>query len=164
MGLNTGEVILCDLGAADARIDLTMIGDTVNTAARFESACKQYGVYNLFSEFTITPLLDRFAARLIDRVRVKGKTKPVACYELFDARGKTSAREDQLIADFSRGMETYHTGDFERALVMFQATDQLEKRREAGELNPSRLYQERCRYLLEHPPQDWDGVWTLTSK
>jgi DNA-binding response OmpR family regulator len=164
MGLNTGEVILCDLGAADARIDLTMIGDTVNTAARFESACKQYGVHNLFSAFTIEPLLDTFAARLIDRVKVKGKTKPVECYELFDDKGDISPQEGQLIADFSCGMEAYRTGDFAQALAIFQATDRLEKIREEGGLNPSRLYQERCKYLLEHPPQDWDGVWTLTSK
>lgn len=164
MGLNTGEVILCDLGAADARIDLTMIGDTVNTAARFESAGKQYGVHNLFSELTIEPLLDKFAARLIDRVKVKGKNTPVACYELFAERGNTSPREDQLIAEFSRGLAAYRTGDFASALAIFQATDALEKVTAAGELNPSRLYQERCRYLGEHPPSDWDGVWTLTSK
>ncbi len=164
MGLNTGEVILCDLGAADARIDLTMIGDTVNTAARFEAASKQYGVYNLCSEYTIEPLLDTFAARLIDRVKVKGKNQSVACYELFGETGQISPQEDQLIAAFARGMEAYRTGDFEPALTIFQATDHLEKVTAASELNPSRLYQERCRYLLEHPPQDWDGVWTLTSK
>src|SRR5262245_38436682 len=96
MGLNTGEVILCDLGAADARIDLTMIGDTVNTAARFESASKQYGVDNLVSEFTLVPLLDRFEARLLDRVKVKGKNHPVACYELFDEKGQLSPQEYQL--------------------------------------------------------------------
>jgi DNA-binding response OmpR family regulator len=164
MGLNTGEVILCDLGAADARVDLTMIGDTVNTAARFESAAKQYGVDNLVSEFTLAPLLDRFAARLLDRVKVKGKNHPVACYELFDETGNLSPQDDQLITTFSRGIETYRSGDFERALVLFQAADLLEKHTAAGVLNPSRLYQERCTYLLEHPPQDWDGVWTLTSK
>ena len=164
MGLNTGEVILCDLGAADARIDLTMIGDTVNTAARLESASKQYGVDNLVSEFTLAPLLDMFAARLIDRVKVRGKNQPVACYELFDEKGQLSPQDDQLITTFSRGIEAYRNGDFALALAIFQATDPLEKLTEAGALNPSRLYQERCRYLLEHPPQDWDGVWTLTSK
>jgi DNA-binding response OmpR family regulator len=164
MGLNTGEVILCDLGAADARIDLTMIGDTVNTAARFESAAKQYGVDNLISEFTLASLLDTFAARPIDRVKVKGKNHPVACYELFDEQAHLSPQDAHLIAVFSRGIEAYSSGDFERALAIFQATDALEKHTAASELNPSRLYQERCRYLLEHPPQDWDGVWTLTSK
>jgi adenylate cyclase len=113
---------------------------------------------------SIEPLLDTFAARLIDRVKVKGKTKPVECYELFDDKGDISPQEGQLIADFSCGMEAYRTGDFVQALAIFQAADRLEKIREEGELNPSRLYQERCKYLLEHPPQDWDGVWTLMSK
>ena len=37
MGLNSGDVILCDIGAAKARVDLTMIGDAVNIAARLET-------------------------------------------------------------------------------------------------------------------------------
>lgn len=164
MGLNTGDVILCDLGAADARIDLTMIGDTVNTAARFESAAKQYGIYNLFSEYTIEPLLGTFAARLIDRVKVKGKNQPVACYEVLGEKGTTTPQEDQLITEFSRALASYQSGDFEQALIIFQAADGLEKVTENGALNPCRLYQHRCRYLLDHPPQDWDGVWTLTAK
>jgi adenylate cyclase len=141
-----------------------MIGDTVNTAARFESAAKQYGVDNLVSEFTLAPLLGTFAARLIDRVKVKGKNQPVACYELFDEKDQLSPQEERLIATFSRGIEAYRTGDFAQGLTIFEATDPLEKVTMAGALNPSRLYQERCRYLLEHPPLDWDGVWTLTSK
>ncbi|MCB1159543.1 MAG: response regulator, partial [Leptospiraceae bacterium] len=52
MGLNTGQAILCDIGAAESRIDLTIIGDTVNLAARLESAAKQYGLDNLVSEFS----------------------------------------------------------------------------------------------------------------
>ena len=164
MGLNTGEVILCDLGAADARIDLTIIGDTVNVAARFEGAGKQYGVDNLLSEHSIEPLLDKFAARLIDRVRVKGKNEPLKCYELFDAKDKISPRESQLIEEFSRGMAAYRDGEFERALAIFKAAEKLERVVDATALNPSRLYQERCRHLLEHPPRDWRGVWELTVK
>lgn len=164
MGLNTGEVILCDLGAADARIDLTMIGDTVNTAARFESASKQYGVSNLCSEFTIEPLLDKFAARLIDRVRVKGKNTPVACYELLEERGRTSRREDQLLAEFAHGMDAYFAGDFAQALALFEATQALEQPSATQALTLSQIYQERCRTLLAHPPSAWDGVWTLTAK
>ena len=168
MGLNTGEVILCDLGAADARIDLTIIGDTVNVAARFEAAGKQYGVDNLLSEHSIEPLLDKFvdkfAVRLIDRVRVKGKSEPLGCYELFDEKDKTSPEENQLINEFSRAMHAYREGEFEQALAIFKATEKLEKVMEEGALNPSRLYQQRCQHLLEHPPQDWDGIWSLTSK
>lgn len=163
-GLNTGEVILWDLGAAETRVDLTVIGDTVNTASRFESASKQYGVDNLFSEFTIQSFLDTFAARLIDRVRLKGKAKPVACYELFDEHGKTTPNDEQLITEFTQGTEAYLAGDFARAQTIFQATERLEKANAPGGPNPSRVLRERCKYLLDHPPSAWDGVWDLTSK
>ena len=99
----------------------------------------------------------------IDLVRVKGKHQPVGCYELLGERGRTAPQEDQLLADFGRGMEAYRAGDFARALEVFRATEALEADTGAG-INPSRLYQERCRQLLEKPPEKWDGVWTLTSK
>ena len=164
IGVNTGEVILCDLGAAEARMDLTIIGDTVNVAARLESASKQYGLDILIGESTLAPVRDRFAARLIDLVRVKGKHQPLGCYELLGERGKTTATQDQLLAEFTRGIEAYRAGDFNRALEVFQATEPLEAVSEPGHVNPSRLYQQRCRQLLEQPPQAWDGVWTLTAK
>jgi DNA-binding response OmpR family regulator len=164
MGINTGEVILCDLGAAEARMDLTIIGDTVNVAARFESASKQYGLDILVGEATIRPVEDRFSARLIDWVRVKGKNQPLGCYELLGERDKITPRQEQLMAEFTRAMEAYRSGDFARALELFQATEALEANAAAGDLNPSRLHQQRCRQLLEKPPQNWDGVWTLASK
>jgi adenylate cyclase len=164
MGVNTGEVILCDLGAADARMDLTIIGDAVNVAARFESAAKQYGVDLLVGESTFQLVEDRFVGRLIDLVRVKGKNQPVGCYEVLSERGRTTPREDQLVVEFTRGMLAYRAGDFQRALEVFQATEALEALAEPGRLNPSRLYQKRCRELLAHPPEAWAGVWTLSSK
>ncbi len=164
IGINSGEVILCDLGAAEARMDLTIIGDTVNVASRLESACKQYGLDHLVGESTLALVRDQFAARLIDLVRVKGKQQPLGCYELLGESGKTTAVQDQLLAEFARGMEAYRTGDFTQALEVFLATESLEAVTEPGQVNPSRLYQQRCRQLLEQPPENWDGVWTLASK
>ena len=83
MGVNTGEVILCDIGAAEARIDLTMIGDPVNLAARLESASKQYGLDNLVSSFSVGKLHGEFVSRPIDLIRVKGKEEPVEVFELI---------------------------------------------------------------------------------
>jgi DNA-binding response OmpR family regulator len=164
VGINTGEVILCDLGAAEARMDLTVIGDTVNVAARFESASKQYGTHLLVGESTYQPVESQFVGRLIDLVRVKGKNRPVGCYEVLAERGRATPQEEQLVAAFARGMEAYRAGDFGRALEAFQAAEELEADNASSVLNPSRLYQERCRQLRESPPADWDGVWTLASK
>jgi DNA-binding response OmpR family regulator len=164
VGINSGEVILCDLGAAEARMDLTIIGDPVNVAARFESASKQYGTNLLVGESTYQPVANLFVARLIDLVRVKGKNRPVGCYEVLAERSRATPREEQLVAAFSQGMEAYRAGDFARALEAFRGAEALEADADPGHLNPSRLFLHRCSQLRESPPTDWDGVWTLASK
>lgn len=164
VGINSGGVILCDLGAAGVRMDLTVIGDAVNLAARLESAAKQYGIETLVGEPTIAPVLDRFSARLIDWVKVKGKNVPVGCYELFAEKGQASERAEHLVVEFGAAIEAYRAGAFEQALGLFRAAEAFEKPGAANQLNPSRLFQDRCAYLLAHPPEEWDGSWTLKEK
>ena len=164
IGLNTGDVVLCDLGAAEARMDLSIIGDTVNIAARFESAARQYGVENLIGESTIAGLLDEFAARPVDWVRVKGKQEPVACYELIGLAGEISERETSLIREYTRALTRYRAGEFAKALRIFETALSFEANPDPAVLSPSRLMIERCRLLIGRAPEHWDGVWALTAK
>lgn len=164
IGINTGEVILCDIGAAEARVDLTIIGDSVNVASRFESAAKQYGVDNLISEATLAPFHSRYASRIIDRVRVKGKLEALSCYELFNFSGQASANERELIENFEAAFLAYTEGRFEKAIKLFRECDELEAIQQEGVNNPSRLYIRRCHKLTLEPPKNWDGIWHLTDK
>jgi adenylate cyclase len=161
-GVNTGEVILCDIGSAEARIDLTIIGDSVNLASRLESAAKQYGIDNLISELTIKPLLNKFHARMIDIVKVKGKNKPVECYELLGLKSEQIEKSNELVNLFSNGFEEYKNGNFIKAKQIFQKSLALEKNQEG--LNPSKVFIKRCLFLLRNKPKEWSGVWKLTSK
>ena len=161
-GLNTGEIILADIGASEARIDLTMIGDAVNLASRFESAAKQYGVDNLVSEFTIKPLLHKYAARLIDIVKVKGKQQPVECYEMFGENDSIGIDTKQLLNTFNAGFSAYRSGNFQLALTEFSAAEKLEVN--PDKLNPSQVMIGRCRRLISEIPPAWNGVWTLSDK
>jgi class 3 adenylate cyclase len=74
IGVNSGTVVAGTLGGG-GRLDFTVIGDTVNTAARVESATRQTGDTVLITEATYTlipEILQRgFAAR--DTVALKGK-------------------------------------------------------------------------------------------
>jgi adenylate cyclase len=83
IGLNTDNVVSGTIGSKK-RMDYTIIGDGVNLAARLESACKQYGAHILISEFTYKQLRGTYYSRELDLVVVKGKTKPVAIYEILD--------------------------------------------------------------------------------
>ena len=53
----------------------------------------------------------------------------------------------------------------DKAKEAFEAADELEDMFPGRKTNPSRVYIPRCDHWKENPPgDDWDGVWTLTSK
>ncbi|SKA38240.1 Adenylate cyclase, class 3 [Enhydrobacter aerosaccus] len=93
IGLNTGPLMLGTIGERD-RMDCTVISDAVNLASRVEQLTKNYNVSPLLSQDTYERLSDRHAhaIRPIDIVIVKGKTRPVTIYELFD-RAPPAERE-----------------------------------------------------------------------
>jgi class 3 adenylate cyclase len=85
IGLNTGSLMLGTIGEQH-RMDGTVISDAVNLGSRIESLTKVYKVGVLLSEFTYARLADpgAYDIRPIDIVVVKGKTRPVTIYEVFD--------------------------------------------------------------------------------
>ena len=163
MGLNSGDVILCDIGAAKARVDLTMIGDAVNIAARLETACSQYFIDNLVSDSVARDAKGQFNIRIIDRIKVYGKETPVAVYEIINEIEKTSLEENDLIKHFEKGFEAYTKGKFSAGLKHFQKSKPLEIDRGYSS-TPSDVYISRCKMLEKSPPKNWDGTWTLESK
>ncbi|MBF0560114.1 MAG: adenylate/guanylate cyclase domain-containing protein [Nitrospirae bacterium] len=90
IGLNTGEVIVGNIGAEGKKMDYTVIGDHVNLGSRVESLTRKYNVHILMTEFTLDKIRDKIEDRTImdisvkglERVVVKGKEKPVEIYEL----------------------------------------------------------------------------------
>ncbi len=88
IGLNTGDAVVGNMGSSK-RFNYTMMGDTVNLAARNESGAKAYGVFIMLTEETKTAAearSDDFVFRFLDRVVVKGRREPVAVYELLGFR------------------------------------------------------------------------------
>lgn len=163
MGLNAGDVILCDLGAVKARVDLTMIGDAVNTAARLETACSKYGVDNLISGSISHDVKEKFAIRLIDKIHVYGKTIPISCYEAINYSKTASKEEHALVRLFEEALDVYERGEFTAAKDLFKNTSELEPN--LGYVsNPSLEYVKRCEYLIQNPPKNWDGTWKMVSK
>jgi len=85
IGLNTGEVIIGNIGATGKKMDYTAIGDHVNLAARVEQLTRQYGTRILITENTyahVEPLIKKgllghFELNELAKVKVKGKENEV---------------------------------------------------------------------------------------
>jgi adenylate cyclase len=160
IGLNTDMVVSGNIGSAK-RMDYTLIGDGVNLASRLESACKAYSAQILLSENTFKRLRGTYRIRNIDQVVVKGKTEPVAVYEVLDHHTEdTFPNMMDVVSYFNDGMQHYRAARFSKAIGQFE---------KALACHPNdRLasaYIERCDYLTKHPPSDgWNGVWVMTQK
>jgi adenylate cyclase len=100
IGINTGEVIVGNIGAEGKKMDYTVIGDHVNLGSRVESLTRKYNTHILITEFTFEKIsaavqsggIGHVSIKGLEKVVVKGKEKPVAVYELASlAHGAASS-------------------------------------------------------------------------
>ena len=79
IGISSGQMVTGNMGS-ESRMNYTMMGDNVNTAARLESSAKQYGIYIQIADSTYQPVKDKIVVRDLDNVRVLGKSEPVKVF------------------------------------------------------------------------------------
>ncbi|GAB1352763.1 hypothetical protein MASR1M12_14940 [Erysipelotrichia bacterium] len=160
IGLNTDTVVSGNIGS-NKRMDFTIIGDGVNLAARLESACKQYGSKILISEFTMRKLKGTYRLREIDLVVVKGKTRPVAIYEVLSYHTRESFPGiGEVMGLFKDGLAAYRARKWDIAIKLFGDCLKINP-----DDKPSKIYIERAQFLRQNPPpEDWADVWIMESK
>lgn len=158
VGINTGDAVVGNMGSS-SRFDYTMLGDSVNLAARLEGLNKQFGTYSMCSAASKEEALafgTELCFRELARVAVVGKKEAVTVFEPMNAN---EYAERQAVLDaFSQGLQLFYQGKFPEALEAFSAIQKEDA--------PAAHYVAKCRELLENPPDlsSWEGVWVATSK
>ncbi len=156
IGLNTGDVTVGEMGSF-GRADYTIIGDPVNLASRLEGLCKPYHAHIVISEFTKSGLKKPYVIRELDLVRVKGKNEPVSIYEVIDIGEMTPEFKAEQVR-YQEALGLYRKARFEEAKTLFEGL-----KNEFGAYLYD-MYIERCEHCIQNPPQDFDGVFTFTTK
>lgn len=158
IGINTGKVVFGSVGSR-TRKDFTSIGDTVNLAARLESANKVYGSKSIITEAVYSKLKDSFICRELDFMTVKGKTEPVRIYEILQAANKGSEKLEDIKKLFEKGLELYRQQDWDESEKYFRICAQ-----KYNDM-PSIVFIDRIIHFKNNPPaKDWDGVFKMEMK
>lgn len=111
VGLNSGECSVGNMGS-NSIFSYTALGDNMNLGARLEGLCKFYGTNILISEYTLERLPpDRFRIRPIDSVIVKGKTKPVAIFEVLHGHHEFTL-DPKAFDEYTRAYAAFLAKDF----------------------------------------------------
>jgi class 3 adenylate cyclase/tetratricopeptide (TPR) repeat protein len=144
VGLNTGEV----LAGVHAGLTYTVVGDTVNTAARLSDVAGSGSVWA--GQETAVATMNVASWRALTPLRLKGKREPVPAYELVRLRSQSTPRP-------GLGEEAPFVGrDAERGVLIGRMLDVIDRGApqtivvtgEAG-IGKTRLVSELARFVAE---------------
>ncbi len=156
-GLQSGDVVAGNVGCEGKKMEYTVIGDTVNQAARLEGTAKYYEVTFLVGENTYEKTATTSRYRELDRIRVVGKQNPVRIYELS---GFTAGMDDAAIDEFNAALVLYRERKWAEARGCFERILQR-----VPNDKPCKIYVERCEFFMKNPPpENWDGVFNRREK
>ena len=159
IGLCTGSAVIGNMGSEN-RMDYTMMGDTVNTAARLEGINKIYGIYTLISETTCIAAGDHIATREIDTINVVGKNEPVTVYQLLGYASDIDDLAKKVNEHYAAGLHAYRNQDWDKAIQFFNAALKI-----SPDDGPSHTMIDRSNTFKSDPPgKNWNGSYTITTK
>ena len=148
IGINTGDAVVGNMGS-NQRFDYTVLGDSVNLAARLEAQTKEYGVFFMFTEHTLKQIKAPENLVMLDKIAVKGQTAPVTIYTILN--------DHKQARTINRMVDSYQNREWSTCAHQLEVMKQ-------HHWNPvlTELYAERIKKPM--PKGDWDGVERKTSK
>ncbi len=154
IGLNTGYAVVGNMGS-NKRFDYTMLGDSVNLAARLEGLNKQFGTYIMCTKATMEKAgkYCNFNSRRLADVAVVGKKEAVTVYEPMTEIN--FRKKEPVIKQFDEACTLFYKGEFAPALKQFEILSDNDA--------PSFYYAGQCRYYMANP-EKWKGFWQASSK
>ena len=157
-GINTGLGYLGEMGSTQ-RHSYDVLGDSVSTAARIESKCKEYGCVLLIGENTYERTKDDFFYLKIDDLAVKGKSVGIGIWTVLDDEKpawRTAKRKHEEMH------ELYRSQKFDEAIASCTLLHSHFDGRMSGYYD---MWIERCEYMkTQKLPKDWNGVFIATTK
>jgi adenylate cyclase len=153
IGIASGDVVAGTIGSPK-RMDYTVIGDSVNLAARLEDATKYFGVDIIVCETTAASLDDHVNLRELDLMRLRGRQQPSTIFEILPEQ-VGCADQDAMVTAYREGRHCLARRGWADALAAFELALKINPSD-----HPSLIMAERAKILIATPPEnDWDGVW-----
>ncbi len=165
IGINSGEMLVGNVGSK-GRMNFTMMGDTVNVAARLESSAKQYGVLTHISEATARQMPPEIILRRLGATRLVGKANVSVSYEVFGYAHDLTSEDHRLLEIWPNALEAVEQRNWDLAIKLFKQTLSLERRYTGRPTNPSEVYL-KIRipgWQSIDPDENWSPVWVFESK